>query len=140
MNLEKLLASLKQHEGRSLTAYQDSRGIWTIGYGRNLQNLKITPGQADAWLVEDLNTAAGEAAKFSEFSYLNTEARRNAFIEMVFNMGSTRVKGFAAMLKAIRMGWWNLVAEEALNSQWAKQVGERANQLAEMFRTGVFPT
>lgn len=143
MNQEKLLASVISHEtygGRAnLTAYQDSKGIWTIGYGRNLQVLRISQDQADEWLNKDINAAVIAASNFPEFPFLDTEARQNAFIEMVYNMGPMRVHGFIDMLPAIRKQDWKSVAREALNSVWAHEVGKRAVTIANMLLTGEFP-
>lgn len=138
MDHEKLLLSLKAHEGCRLDAYQDTVGVWTIGYGRNLQTLRIGPAQAETWLREDMLAAVLEAQKFPEYNHLDTDARRNAFTEMVFNMGAPRVRNFKNMLAAVRQSDWNRVAIEAIDSQWARQVGRRANVLAAMFVTGQF--
>ena len=134
-----LFNSLKAHEGLRLKAYQDSRGIWTIGYGRNLQVLKITPEQAEGWLADDISNATLAAHRFPEFACLDTDARRNFFIEFIFNMGALKVSGFKKMLAAITRKDWNKAADEALDSEWAKQVGDvRSKAMTELLRTGSF--
>ena len=56
------LALLKQFEGCNLTAYQDQRGVWTIGYGHTgpevKEGLVSTQAQADAQLAADVATRA----------------------------------------------------------------------------------
>src|ERR1700684_75545 len=50
----------EQFEGLSLTAYQDSRGVWTIGYGHTAgvtEGMTCTQAQAGAWLTEDIQWA-----------------------------------------------------------------------------------
>lgn len=138
MNPSKLLTSLQVHEGCRLKSYQDSRGIWTIGYGRNLQELQITQEDADRWLSEDMLTAHEEAKKFPEYAFLDTEARQNAFTEMVFNLGAPRLRKFVKMLAAIRAQDWPEVSKQALDSSWHTQVGRRAEVLAKMLETGEF--
>lgn len=140
MKAYKLFDSAKTAEALRLTAYQDSRGVWTIGYGRNLQVLRISKEQAEQWFNEDMQQAITAAQSFPEYTYLDTDARQNAFIEMVFNMGASKVRGFKKMLAAIRLRGWASVADEALDSDWAKQVGNRAQVLAKMLETGEFPT
>jgi len=51
------LELIKQFEGCRLTAYQDSTGLWTIGYGHTKDvsaGQKITQKQADKFLREDI--------------------------------------------------------------------------------------
>jgi lysozyme len=133
-----LLNSIKLHEGLRLEAYLDSEGVWTIGYGRNLQVLKITAGQAEKWLREDIETAHLEAERFPEWEYLNTVARRNVFVEMVFNLGASRLRGFGKMLEAIRSSDWAEAAVQMLDSKWARQVGYRAKSLSGVMESGSY--
>lgn len=55
---------VKQHEGLRLQAYQDVGGIWTVGYGHAYvpAGETITQAQADAFLMQDLQTAADRLA------------------------------------------------------------------------------
>lgn len=138
MNRDRLLDSLRQHEGLRLTSYRDSVGVWTIGYGRNLQQLKIDNALANRWLAEDMENAFIEAKRFPEYHSLDTDARRNAFIEMVFNMGRPRILQFRKMLAALRDKDFGTAAVEMLDSKWARQVGRRAEVLASQMRTGTF--
>ena len=131
-----LLASIKRHEGWRSKAYQDSEGIWTVGYGRNLQELEISLELGTSWLLEDIKNAEREARNFPEWAYLDSAARKEAFVEMVFNMGTPRVSGFRNTLRAIREQDWDEAAAEMLDSRWARQVGVRARRLAEQMRTG----
>lgn len=51
------LKLIKSFEGCRLTAYQDSVGVWTIGYGHTSgvkQGQKITQAQADDFLKKDI--------------------------------------------------------------------------------------
>jgi lysozyme len=132
----RLLNSLERHEGYRDKAYQDSEGIWTIGYGTNLQELRIDEFLARKWLLETTEEATRMARRFPEYHTLDTDARRNVFIEMVFNMGPGRVAGFRNMLGAIRDENFELAAAEMLDSKWARQVGVRAVRLSELMKNG----
>ena len=152
-NIDKLLkASTKKHEGLRLAAYPDTKGIWTIGYGHNLEAngvpakyarfVQIPQDVAEAWLDADLENARKEAEKFEQFPFFN-RARRNVFIEMVFQMGSMKVSRFKNMLGAISLNPsqvptnWAVVAEHMLDSKWArKDTPSRARELAETMRVG----
>lgn len=51
------IALIKKFEGCRLTSYQDSVGVWTIGYGHTAgvkRGMKITQAQAEKYLAEDL--------------------------------------------------------------------------------------
>ena len=63
----RLIDAIKRFEACRLTAYQDSVGVWTIGYGHTKgvkRGDKITQQQADEYLRADLATY--EAATFNE--------------------------------------------------------------------------
>jgi lysozyme len=56
---------IRHAEGCRLDAYQDSVGVWTIGYGHTrgvTEGMSITQDQADAFLVEDAGYA-GESVE-----------------------------------------------------------------------------
>lgn len=132
----RLLASIRGHEGLRLKAYQDTEGVWTIGYGRNLQELQIGAKLAEEWLQEDVAEAEKYARRFDEYYELDTEARRNVFVEMCFNLGPSRLGKFRKMLSAIRDHRWQDAAVEMLDSKWADQVGQRAVTLARLMEDG----
>lgn len=130
-----LVESTAHHEGFRANAYQDTEGVWTIGYGTNLQELKITPALARVWLREKLAEAEQEAKSNGYLDGLN-RARRNVVIEMIYNLGLPRFQTFRKFLAALRARNWNQAADEMLDSKWARQVGRRADRLANLMRTG----
>lgn len=135
MNRE-LIESVIKHEGYRDRAYQDSEGIWTIGYGTNLQELQIDQTLARKWMIDYLRDCEVYARRFPEFYVLDTEARRDVLIEMIYNMGPSRVAGFRNMLAAIRERNWEEAAAQMLDSKWHRQVGQRARTLADVMRKG----
>ncbi len=130
-----LLASIRKHEGWRNKAYQDSEGIWTIGYGTNLQELVIDKKLGEEWLGIQVAIATRAAKRFPEFEMLNS-VRQAVFIEMIYNMGPSRVAGFRKMLGAIRDGDWEEAGIQMLDSKWARQVGRRARSLAKLMEAG----
>lgn len=82
------LAMIKRFEGCKLQAYQDSVGVWTIGYGSTLgvkQGDRISEQQADTLLQADLARFENGVAK-----YLTREVRESqadAMISLAFNVG-----------------------------------------------------
>jgi lysozyme len=53
---------------------------------------------------------------------------------MCFNMGPGNLAKFQNMIAALEAQDYDLAAAEALDSRWAKQVGQRAERLAQRLR------
>lgn len=132
-----LLASdVKNAEGYSERAYQDTKGVWTIGYGTNLQELVIDHETAVKWLAKKLAESERECEQWGWYASLSPK-RQRVMVELVYNMGLPRVKGFVRMLEAIRQRDFQKASAELLDSKWARDVGaKRSQRLAEMLRTG----
>lgn len=133
---ETLVEQLIRHEGLRLFPYQDGVGKWTIGVGRNLTDCGISKAEALAMLERDLSDAAMDLMQFAWFPRLDL-ARQNAFINMRFNLGPAGFRKFKAMLLALERGQFSVAAEEMRDSKWYRQVGARAEELAETVDTGV---
>ena len=134
-NDEFLTAQIKQHEGFSRYVYEDSEGIPTIGYGRNLESVGVSDAEAEFMLDNDIRSALAEAGRFYWFAGLS-ETRQRVITEMVYNLGRTRFCTFVNMAIAIADGDYDSAAVEMLDSTWAGQVKGRAILLAEQMRAG----
>ena len=131
------LEHLKLSEGLRLKAYQDTEGVWTIGYGKNLQELEISIELAEEWLRESYSQAQREAAALLASMDLSlSHTREEVITELVYNMGVPRLRTFVRMFAALKAKDYPLAAQELLASRYANQVGERAERLAEVLRTG----
>lgn len=129
------------HEGCELRPYTDTVGKMTIGYGRNLSDRGITVHEAEIMLKTDLaiaHTDARDLAGGDLWASLST-ARRAVLIDMAYNLGKRRLKGFTRMWAALRVEDFDTAASQMLDSHWASQVGQRAINLAETMRTGNVP-
>lgn len=135
MITESLIESIKIGEGKRLKPYRCTAGKLSIGYGRNLDDVGITDEEAEYLLKHDIEKAEKDAEKLPCYKKLN-QARKDVLIEMVFNMGLPRVLGFKKMLAALEAGDYSKAADEALDSKWARDVGERAKRLAYFMRIG----
>ena len=125
----------KRFEGLSLMPYKCPVGEDTIGYGHLIKN-GITQAGAEVLLDEDLKAAERAArGNFPWFSKLNGP-RQAVIIDMVFNIGITRLYGFKKMRAGIEQGDFETAAKEMLASKWAAQVGRRAIENARMMETG----
>jgi lysozyme len=129
-----LIDDLKRHEGLRLKPYDCTAGKLTIGYGRNLDDVGITEREAEAMLLSDIGkTERALAAALDWFDDLPTKAQ-DVLVNMGFNLGVPGLLKFTNTLKAMREGRWNDAADGMLASKWAKQVGNRATELAAIIR------
>ena len=82
------LELIKAFEGCKLTAYLDSVGVATIGYGHT-KGVKMgdtcTQAQADAWLSEDLKDA--EECVKAAVTVPMTQHEFDALVSFTFNLG-----------------------------------------------------
>jgi lysozyme len=131
-----LLDSIKAHEGYRSTAYQDTKGIWTIGYGTNLQTLKIDEPTACEWLVARTAEAAVWASKYPWLATLDP-ARQDVVVEMIYNLGPTRFSKFKKLHAACAAGDFEAATKEMVSSDWHSDVGVRAEHLEKQMRSGV---
>jgi lysozyme len=128
---------LVRHEGLRLKPYTDTVGKLTIGVGRNLDDVGISEAEAMLLLSNDISIARTDAEKFVWFHKLDS-VRQDVIIDMIFNLGLPRFLGFKNMLHAVEMANWEEVVAQMLDSKWAKQVGKRADELAQMMLIGEY--
>ena len=87
--------AIRQREGFRTTAYQDTRGIWTIGVGHTgpevHQGLVWTTAQVDAALAADL--ARFEACVNRAVHVPVTQNQFDAMVSLAYNIGES---GFAS--------------------------------------------
>jgi len=128
-SLKKLLI---HHEGLQLDPYVDSLGYPTIGVGHKIK--PITHAKAMELLQEDIDIATDFAMKFRWFDKLS-KVRKDVIVSMIFNMGLKRFKTFKRMITALQRGDFCTAGDELVDSQYHVQVGQRAEDLADMLRT-----
>ena len=126
---------IKLHEGCRLRPYQDSEGIWTVGYGRNLESAPFSRPEVELLFANDFKRARQGAEMLHVYDSLN-EVRQGVLVEMVFQMGYQGVRRFKKFLSAAIQEKWADAHREMLDSKWAKQTPDRASRLAYIFKTG----
>jgi lysozyme len=136
--MSKLIEMIKEHEGVVPHAYQDSRGYWTIGVGRLIDEKLgggLSDGEIDYLLANDMKRCRKEAEEYSWFSKLN-EPRQAVILSMLFNLGKPNFDKFKNMQAAMEEGDYMTASNEMLDSRWAGQVGRRAIEMSEMMESG----
>ena len=129
-----IMADLKRDEGLRLKPYRCSAGRLTIGYGRNLDDVGITEGEAEILLEHDIRRSLADLDRALPWWRTLSGPQQRGLINMRFNLGLTRLLGFKKMLAALQAGDGKLASEEALSSKWADQVGARARRVAALYR------
>jgi lysozyme len=147
--LNDCMAYIEFNEGRSDRRYPDTLDIPNIGVGFNLvredaverlalyncnrddllnSESSLSNEQIDALLKHDTEDALMICKKlFHDFDSFSL-GRQVVLIDMVFNLGYSRIIQFKKMIKAVNDGEWFEVASEMKNSRWAAQVPQRAER------------
>lgn len=138
-------AMLRQQEGSGpmrdgrVFPYQDSEGIWTIGWGHNLESKGLPVDFADMLFRGDLADAVEDIRHcFSCYDQLS-RPRQLVLISMSFNLGRARLAKFVRFIGAVHRGDWENAAEEILDSAAARNplLKARYTTLATMMRENV---
>jgi lysozyme len=136
-----LLADLRRDEGLRLTAYEDTVGVWTVGYG----HAHVPPGtvwtkaQAELQLRRDAENACRDMDDRLPWWRDLDQVRQDALANMCFNLGVAKLLGFKTTLSLLQDGDYSAAAQNCLKSLWARQVGDRAKRIAHMIETGERP-
>ena len=133
---KKLRELVARHEGFRQFPYRDINDFLTVGFGRNLDTVGIMVDEAYQLLDNDLDyhlTSLNQKLNF--FNELD-DSRKCVLIDMSVNLGINKLFEFVNFITALDSGDYDKAAEEMLESKWAKQVPNRANELANIMRTG----
>ena len=133
--LARFKTQIVSDEGWKNKPYKDHLGILTIGPGFNLEE-----GFSDAelQLVFDHRINSRYVALLANFPIVKElgDARQAALLNMAWQMGLPRLKGFMNMWEAIEGGLYEQAAVHGLDSKWAKQTPARAKRVMQQLRTG----
>lgn len=131
-----MVADLRRDEGERLKPYRDTVGKLTIGVGRNLDDVGITPDESAYLLAKDINKVLRQLDEKLPWWRGLCFNRQRVLVNMAFNLGIAGLLGFKNTLAAVQAGQYDKAAEGMLSSKWASQVGKRADRLAELMRNG----
>jgi lysozyme len=126
---------IKHHEGYRQFVYDDTVGVKTVAYGRNLESVGITREEAEYLLNNDIKRCVSELSRYAWYTE-QPQVVRDALVNMCFNLGIARLLGFKKMIAALQAKDYTRAAIEALDSKWARQVPNRAQDIAMQIRQG----
>ena len=130
--LDELKEQIKAHEGYRDKPYRCTEGKLTIGYGTNIE--RISKKEAEFLFNYRFNNVRAEINRALPWIEIAPEDIQAALIRMGYNLGVPRLLLFKKMLAAMEQGDYETAADEALDSRWARQVGNRAIDIAEQIR------
>lgn len=129
---EKGIALIKQFEGCKLTAYQDSVGVWTIGYGwtQPVDGKPIRAGMTIKQETAERLLKTGLVSYESDVSRLVkvglTQWQFDALVSFTYNLGA-RSLSTSTLLRRLNAGDYAGAADEFL--RWNKAGGKVLNGL-----------
>lgn len=166
---KKLIDLLVLNEGLKLKAYDCTSKKRTIGIGRNFQdvpfsmqecielfgttsisfntanqilsNRGITKEQAYMLLNNDITKCIKQLERQPFWkSVVDDENRKNAIIDLCFNMGINRLLEFKKTLAAITNKDWKTAADNLIDSKWYTQVGDRGDRIVKLICPDYYET
>ena len=134
----KLLESVKKHEGYRNKVYLDSLGKRTVGVGHLCVEdfWEDEKEYEESFLMDilqkDLQGSIDGAEELCEGLKISDDAKI-IIIEMIFQLGKTGVSKFRNMWKALKQTppQYDVAATEMLDSRWAKQTPGRAKEMSD---------
>lgn len=129
---DKGIALIKQFEGCKLTAYQDSVGVWTIGYGwtHPVDGKPIRAGMTIKQETAERLLKTGLVSYESDVSRLVkvglSQGQFDALVSFTYNLGARSLSTSTLLLK-LNAGDYDGAADEFL--RWNKAGGKVLNGL-----------
>ena len=106
------LALIKRFEGLRLNSYQDSVGVWTIGYGHTqnvVKGMTISEAEAENFLRSDSASAVNAVRKLVTVPL--DQNQFDALVSFVFNLGAGALAG-STLLRKLNAGSYDDAAGE----------------------------
>ena len=140
---------LIQEEGFKNFPYQDTKGIFTVGVGHNIEadpvmkpqlsqlmKTGLTDDEVNALLDKDISNAETDLYHVYPWAEQLDEPRREVLVDMTFNMGINTLFQFHNTMLMVKEGRYHDAAENLKLSKWYGQVGSRAVMLCKILDTG----
>jgi lysozyme len=116
------LELIKKFEGCETTAYQDSVGVWTIGFGHTKgveEGQTCSIEDAESMLADEMDEYEGYINNMVKVDLQQHEF--DALVAWVYNLGPTNL-GESTMLKVLNGGQFDRVPDEM--NRWTRAGGE----------------
>jgi len=145
MNIEQLRKELELDEGCKHETYLCSQNVVTGGIGHMITEwddekylevgVEIPDEQVKAWFDKDIETVLSDCELlYDDFDHLPEDAQL-IIANMMFNLGYPRLKKFVGMKAGVDARDWNKAADEMIDSNYYKQLPNRAGRLVKRMRS-----
>ena len=121
------IKAIKNNEGFSSKVYKDTKGILTIGYGRNLESRGISESEAETMLSNDVQYAYETAMTLPMFTRLSS-VWKVVYLDLLHNLGQTKLNKFKKLHEALNAGNYFEALIELIDSNWYFEVGYRSKR------------
>ena len=132
MDYDRLKKLLIKHEDEKFKPYKCTAGKLTIGIGHNLDDKGISKAVSDLLYKEDITEVIEDLHNiFNDFESL-PENIQLVLADMRFQLGSSGFRKFKQLINAVNNHNWVEMIKQMKDSNWFKQVPNRANDLINM--------
>ena len=133
--MKDIIEQLKIHEGYKPKVYKCTAGVDTIGIGFAIKDLELSEDVCELILKEKLQ--ALEERFEDRFDWFKTSPIevRNVMLNMAYQLGFRGFCKFKKTLSYLENAEWGSASKEMLDSRWAKQTPNRANELSEIIKS-----
>lgn len=135
---------LIRHEGYVREIYLDSELLPTFGIGHLVVETDpehtypvgtlVEDERIISVFLEDLDTAVEDADAVFNNIYDHPDNVIRVLVNMSFNLGRTRLSKFKNMIAAVDAKFYDIAADEMVDSKWYRQVKRRGVELVNIMR------
>jgi len=144
MDIDQLRKELEADEGCKHETYLCSENVVTGGIGHMITEwddekyteigVEIPEEQVKAWFDKDIETVLSDCELlYDDFEHLPNDAQL-IIANMMFNLGYPRLKKFVKMKAAVDKRDWNEAANQVIDSNYYRQLPNRAGRLVKRLR------
>ena len=120
-----LIEQLRRDEGEKLYAYMDQNGFITIGVGVCIDRRNgcgITHDESDLLLSNRIARTSRALSEEMAWTQALDEVRRNALLNMSYNLGLRGLGEFRHFLDAMKVKEWEQATTFLVQSKWATEL------------------
>lgn len=143
--VEQVVDDLVGHEGYVNAVYKDTLGFKTLGIGHLILSKDDEHFLTEGAYVGDWAILRyffnDTAQKISDVEKLFPDIKgypepvQRVLLNMMFNLGITKLSGFKKMIAAVRKNDFETAADEMVDSLWYRQVRRRGLELVALMRS-----
>lgn len=144
MNIEQLREEIAVDEGVKYEIYLDHLGLPTFGIGHLViesdpehgepVGTEVSEDRVNECFDKDVEIVLSDCETLYPDYYDLPEEVQLIIANMMFNMGRPRLSKFKGMKRGVDARDWNAAADEMVDSNWYRQVTNRADRLVQRMR------